>query len=163
MTIFESAQVGLRDTAAATVRAIVTGLEARTRAAAGDTAGFRATLARGTAILDGAHAGDGPPWAYWMVADAEFPMVLENGRALTMVGEPRRAVEILTVQLPGLADYPRDVVLTQAYLAEVHAAAGDLDASRAYAAQARSGLRAGVQSPRTAIVLVEIAQGRGGE
>ncbi|KPM55669.1 hypothetical protein ACG83_10290 [Frankia sp. R43] len=156
MTIFESAQIGLRDSAAPTVRAIVTGLEARTRAAAGDATGFRTTLARGTAILDSARAGDGPPWAYWMAEGAEFPMVLENGRALTMVGEPLRAVEILTAQLPGLGEYPRDVVLTQAYLAEAHAAAGDLDASRAYVEQARAGLTGGVQSPRAAAVLAAL-------
>ncbi|WP_154677297.1 hypothetical protein [Parafrankia discariae] len=159
MTIFESAQVGLRDAASQMVQAIVTGLEARTRAAAGDAAGFRATFARGTAILDSARAGDGPPWAYWMAEGAEFPMVLENGRGLMMVGEPHRAVEVLTAQLPGLADYPRDVVLTQAYLAEAHHLAGDQDEAATFADLARSGLAGGVQSPRTAAVLGRLADG----
>jgi hypothetical protein len=45
------------------------------------------------------------------------------------------------------------MVLTQAYLAEAHSAAGEKDISAAYAAQARAGLAAGVQSPRAEAVL----------
>jgi len=56
-----------------------------------------------------------------------------------------------------MAEYPRDAVLTQAYLAEAHAAAGEHDAAADYAAQARAGLASGVQSPRTEAVLAGIA------
>lgn len=48
------------------------------------------------------------------------------------------------------------MVLTQAYLAEAHAAAGDWDASCGYVEQAREGLAAGVQSPWTEAVLVAL-------
>ncbi len=66
-----------------------------------------------------------------------------------MAGRPRQAIEALTPKVKAMADYPRDAVLTQAYLAEAHAA-GDRDQAEDYAAQARSGLAAGVRSPRTA-------------
>lgn len=81
---------------------------------------------------------------------AELPTPLENGRALTMVDEPRRAIEVLTPKAAAMADYPRDVVLTQAYLAEAHAAAGDREQAEDYVTQARAGLAAG----RTKAVLV---------
>lgn len=81
-----------------------------------------------------------------MAEDAEFPLPLENGRALTMVGEPRRAIEALTPKVAAMADYPRDVVLTQAYLAQAHQAAGSRDEAEAYAA-----------SPRTESVLAGLA------
>lgn len=58
-----------------------------------------------------------------------------------------------------MADYPRDVVLTQAYLAEAHAAVDDLDAAAVYASQARQGLAAGTQSPRTEAVPAVLVAG----
>lgn len=61
-----------------------------------------------------------------------------------------------------MAGYPRDAVPTQAYLVEAHAAAGDLDASAAYAEQARAGLAYGVQSLRTEAVLAGLAGGQVG-
>ncbi|WP_018505362.1 hypothetical protein [Parafrankia discariae] len=96
---------------------------------------------------------------YWMGEAADFPMCLENSRALAMVGEPRQAIGVLTPKVAAMADYPRDVVLTQAYLAEAHAAAGDADQAASYVAQASAGLAAGVQSPRAAAVLAGIPTG----
>jgi len=153
ITIFEPARVGLRDAASLTVQAIVTGFEARARATAGDRSGFYSALARGATLYGRARVADAPPWAYWMMESAEFPTPLENGRALTMVGEPHRAIEILTPKVAAMAEYPRDAVLTQVYLAEAHAAVGERDQAAEYAAQARAGLAAGVQSPRTAAAL----------
>jgi hypothetical protein len=50
-----------------------------------------------------------------------------------MVGEPRtkprRAIEVLSPKAAAMAEYPRDAVLTQAYLAEAHTAAGKHDAA----------------------------------
>ena len=156
VTMLESAQVGARNVASLTVRSILTGFEARARAASGDRAGFERTLSRGTGLYERARAADAPPWAYWMMEQAEFPTPLENGRALTMVGMPDRAVEVLTPKVAAMAEYPRDAVLTQAYLAEAHLAAGDREQSGAYASLARAGLASGVQSPRTAAVLADL-------
>ncbi len=153
VTIFESAQVGLRNAASLTVQAIVGGFEARACAAAGDRAGFEETLSRAASRYDRTQPGDAPGWAYWMPDSVDLA---ETGRALTTVGRPRQAIEALTPKVEAMADYPRDVVLTQAYLAEAHTAAGNLDKAAAYAAQARDGLAAGVRSPRTAAVLAGI-------
>lgn len=46
---------------------------------------------------------------YWMGEAADFPMCLENSRALTMIGEPHRAIEVLAPKVAAMADYPRDV------------------------------------------------------
>ncbi|MCM3921552.1 hypothetical protein ND748_07720 [Frankia sp. AiPs1] len=136
----------------------MSGFEARARAAAGDRAGFERTLSRAASRYDRTQPGDAPGWAYWMPDPVDLA---ETGRALTMVGRPRQAIEALTPKVEAMAEYPRDVVLTQAYLAEAHAAAGDRDRAVDYAAQARAGLAAGIQSPRTEAVLAGFAANRG--
>ncbi|MCM3920257.1 hypothetical protein ND748_00950 [Frankia sp. AiPs1] len=62
-----------------------------------------------------------------------------------MVGRPRQTIEALTPKVAAMAEYPRDVVLVRAYLAEAHVT------------QARAGLAA---PAGTGAVLAGIAGSR---
>lgn len=99
--ILDTAGQGIRNHASRTVQAMVAGWQARAYAGAGDRVAFERTLARASSLYERAQPGEAPPWAYWMVDPGRLA---ENARSWALVGDGRRAVDLLEGDIAGLGE-----------------------------------------------------------
>lgn len=123
--LVRTAYAGAKHTATATARALFLERVAWADAKCGDQAGAERALGQVEDAFSQSEPESDPDWVYWLNREEVDVMA---GRCFTELGQPAKAVSLLTDALSNYDDsHIREIALYESWLAEDHILLGDVD------------------------------------